>query len=279
MDPQIPSYKPTDQGHGQPKAAGHGFWPSWKGNKLFTVIVAIFMVYLTVLIGVLVQLNLSRALDVGKAPAERHNIMISGTGETSGIPDIAVVNLGFQADKETVSAAQKQNTETVNAFLQDLRGMNILSEDIQTSNYNIWPLEKYNNVTYKSETYAYRVSQEIRVKIRNLDQVSNVLDLAGRHQLNQVSGLSFEIDNVENLKDEARVKALEDAKDKAARIAEALGVKIVKVVSFSESLNGSAISKYAVSAYGEMGGGGYAPSVEKGSLDVTVDVAVTYEIE
>ena len=90
--------------------------------------------------------------------------------------------------------------------------------------------------------------------------------------------MTFEIDNPDKLKEEARQKALEQAKTKAEALANIVGVKLGKVVSFSES-SSTPTQYYSGYAMAEgMGGGGAAPAVEAGSNEITVFATVQYEI-
>ena len=160
-----------------------------------------------------------------------------------------------------------------------MRDIGIKADDIQTSNYNIQPRFDYRDGA--SRVNGYTITQAVSVKVRDLSRVGDVLGKAGQVGVNQVNGITFTIDEPTSLQQEARKKALEDAKKKANELAQSLGVEIVRVVSFSET-------PYAYSALpmtpsyradGMGGGGGYvAPSIQSGSLDVTSNVVVTFEI-
>jgi hypothetical protein len=127
---------------------------------------------------------------------------------------------------------------------------------------------------------GYTISQSVTVKIRDLTKISDVLAKAGESGANQVGGLNFTFDDPENLKVQARDKAIVNAKSKAETLANSLGIKLGRIVGFIEG--GSApypITMYkSAEAYG-MGGGGAAPQVEAGSQDITSNVSITYEID
>jgi hypothetical protein len=112
-----------------------------------------------------------------------------------------------------------------------------------------------------------------------MDKVSSIIEAAGSIGLNQVGNLSFDIDNPEKLKEEARAKALQQAKEKASSLSAVAGVKLGKIISFSESSNGSQpMPLYAMDkAVSGMGGGG-TPTVEAGSNEIIVIATVEYEI-
>lgn len=254
-------------------------WPSWKNNKLFVVLVVLVMLGLLGLLGTIVANNLKSYRYIGRPTAERDTILISGEGKVTGIPDVATIDVGLMTEKPDVKSAQIENTQKMNRLIANLKNLGVDSKDIQTSYYNIYP--QYDWPNGKQVLRGYQVSQGVSVKIRNMDKIGDILAAAGEGGANQVSGLSFNIDDPEALKQEARVKALENAKEKAEALARVAGVGLGKIVSFSESSVMPPILYKSMDALG-LGGGGEgapAPTVEAGSMDIVVDVTVSYEIK
>ncbi len=254
------------------------FWPSWSENKIFTVLVSLALIAFLVLVSVMTR-NLLKNYDyIGRPGEQRDTITISGEGKITALPDIATVMLGLNTEKKTVAAAQKENTDKMNQLIKKLKDQGIDSKDIKTTNYSIYP--QYDWVNGRQILRGYQVNQTVTVKIRNLDKVGDVLSIAGDLGLNQVGGLSFDIDEPETIKQEARIKALENARDKAMALAQVMSVKLGKVVSFSES---SSVPPPIYKTYAAEGIGGAAPApapeVSSGSIDVIVDATVVYEIK
>jgi uncharacterized protein YggE len=112
-----------------------------------------------------------------------------------------------------------------------------------------------------------------------LEKIGDILAAAGQGGANQVGGISFAIDEPEKLKQQAREKALVNAHEKASALARISGVRLGKIVSFTES-DASTPIPYPI-FYGREGLGGadtVAPKIEKGSLDVIIVATVTYEL-
>ncbi|MBU1146289.1 SIMPL domain-containing protein [Patescibacteria group bacterium] len=252
--------------------------PQLKNNRALKIFTALVMLGLFVFLGTLVANNLKSYQYIGKPTAERDTIAISGEGKVTGIPDIATVSVGLQTEKADVKSAQTENTNKMNRLIANLKNLGVDSQDIQTSYYNIYP--QYDWPNGKQILRGYQVSQGVAVKIRNLSKIGDILAAAGEGGANQVSGLSFNIDDPEALRQEARVKALENAKEKADALARVAGVKLGKIVSFSE-YSGTPTPLYKSYDMGGIGGGGEvaAPTVESGSMDIVVDVSVSYEIK
>lgn len=253
------------------------FWPTWKTNKLFTIAALLLVVGVLAVLGTVMAKNLKSYQYIGKPTVERDTITISGQGKVTGVPDIATIDVGLVTEKPDVASAQKENTEKMNRLIKKMKDLGVNEKDIQTIYYNIYP--QYDWPNGKQVLRGYQVNQGVRVKIRDLNKIGDILIAAGEGGANQVSGLSFNIDDPEKLKQEARIKALENAKEKAEALAQVAGVKLGKIVSFSEYEERPLAPVYRAYEGLGLGEGEVAPEIEKGTLDVVVNVTVSYEIK
>ncbi len=249
---------------------------AWKENKLLSALLVVGIIF----IASEVRNDFKKYDYIGKPTTSRDLITISGEGKVTAIPDIAVVEAGVTTEKSDVRAAQKENADKMNALAAQARALRIVDKDIQTTNYQIYP--QYDYANGKQRLRGYQVTQSVKIKIRDLSKIGSLLAAVGDAGANQVSGVSFTIDDPEALRQQAREKALDNARAKAKSLADHAGVKLGKIVSFSE---GNA-SPTPMPYYGRaeaMGIGGasdaaIAPPVAAGSLDIIVDVDVSYEI-
>jgi len=243
------------------------------------VLAGILLVYLIVYLGALTSNKLREFKFIGRAPGLPTNITVDGEGKVTSVPNLATVSVGAVSEKPSVGAAQQENTQKMNKFLAELKKLSIADKDVQTAQYNIYP--KYDYTDGKSKLVGYTVSQNVTVKIRDLTKIEAVLSEAGRLELNQVSGLNFTIDDPEDLRAQARAKALANVQKKAASLARGLGVRLVRVVSYYESPTSQPPIYFDTRAIG-LGVGGAAPEapeIQPGSQEVTVNVSVVYEVE
>lgn len=211
-------------------------------------------------------------------PIERNTITVSGEGKVVVIPDLANITLGMQVERKTVAEAQAENTRVMNAIIEKVKSFEVDKKDVQTSSYNISPV--YDYVDGRSVLRGYQVSQNIAVKVRNLERVGDIIGAAGSLGANQVGGIEFTTDDVEKVKQEARIKAMENAKDKAEALADVTGVDLRRVISFNESFGGGYAPVFrAYDMKAESAAGNPAPVIEAGSNEIIVNVSVTYEIE
>lgn len=209
-----------------------------------------------------------------------NTVSFSGEGKVVAKPDMAKVQLSIVTDAPTSKAAQDENSKKSKAVTDYLKKQDIDDKDIKTTGYNIYPQYKYPQYGGQPTITGYQVNQSVEVKIRDLDKVSNILDGIVAAGTNQVNNLSFEIDEPEKLKAEAREKAIEDAKKKANELEGQLGINLGKIVNFSENTGGYPIPIYMtaeVDGRGGVGGGG--PTVPTGENEIVVNVTITYQIK
>lgn len=217
---------------------------------------------------------------IGKPENVRDTISVSGTAKMSVKPDIARMNVGVLSTGKTVAETQKQNTDKMNAITSAIKGFGVKDDDIQTSNYNIYP--QYDWTDGKQILRGYQVSQNLSIKIRDLEKIGDILAKAGELGSNQIGGISFEVDDTVALQKQARDKAIVDAKEKAQALAKSLGMQLGKVVSFSED-SGSYPTPMYYNSYEKVSmdsaGSAPAPDVQSGSLDVSKSVSITFELK
>lgn len=210
--------------------------------------------------------------------AQVHGISVSGTGEASGAPDLALIDLGVSAEAKTVEEARDTAAEAMNDVLDAIKDDGVADEDIQTRQFRIEP--EYEYPDGERVLTGFRVTNIVQVKVRDLDRVSQVIDdvadAAG--DVVQVQSLSFTIDEPEALRAEAREEAMADARAKAESLADLAGVKLGEPLSINESIVGVPPMPYLEAAPAGRGGAEVTP-IEPGELEVSVSVDVLYAID
>ena len=248
---------------------------SIKENKLLAVLLIVGIIW----IAGQIRNDFKEHRYIGRPTDIRDTITIEGEGKVTAIPDIATVEAGIMTEKSDVLAAQKENTDKMNALTKRVKDLGVEEKDVQTTNYQIYP--QYDYLEGRQRLRGYQVTQSVKVKIRDLSKIGEILSAAGASGANQVSGVSFTIDEPEALRQQAREKALDNALQKAKSLADHAGVKLGKIVSFSESGGGAPpVPYYARAEAFGMGGDAAvkAPDIQAGSLEVVVSVNVSYEI-
>ena len=232
----------------------------------------------------LIVLIISLGVDIfNKVRVESDNtISVSATGEVYASPDLALTTFSVVTEAEAVDSAISQNAEKMNAVIDYIKGQEVEDKDLKTTSFNIYPrYEWYEKGTCvppcpsgRRVLVGYEVRQSLQVKIRNMENIGQIIQGTTNKGVNQVSNLQFTIDNQDELKNQARAQAVENAKTKAKTLASQLGVKLVKITSFSES---AAFPRY-YGLEGSVAMGGGAPQIEPGENKIEVTVSITYEI-
>lgn len=227
---------------------------------------------------------------IGSGIAPQSLISVSGTSEVLATPDIATFSFSVVAEATTVDAAQADAAKRTNAALAVVKSFGVDDKNIQTTGYNIYPRYEYPKTTAlcvelpcppsgSRKLVGYEVSQTVSVKVRKISDAGSMLSKLGGAGISDISGLTFSLDNEDAVKDEARGKAITDAQTKAKTLAQQLGVRLVRVINFSES--GNYPIYYAKTAAMGLGGGPEAapvPEIPAGQNTITSNVNITYEI-
>jgi uncharacterized protein len=245
-------------------------------KKLFILLI-VFLVGLTAFWGVRIA-EMYNSMQ-GDYPRE---ITVEGEGKAYAAPDMATLHLGVNTEAKTSEAAVEQNTEKMNKVIESVKAAGIEQEDIQTTNYYLSPNYEWSQ-DRGSYTDGYVLDQSLTIKIRDLENVSNVMSAASGAGATTMTGLTFEIEDPDKVLEEAREKAVAKAKVKAANIEKQSGLDLGKVVSYYE---------YQGNDFGYAKGGMYmeemamssdsartAPAIEPGQEEVSITVSITYKIK
>lgn len=171
------------------------------------------------------------------------SINVRGEGEVMAKPDIGAFSFSVTAEADDATTAQTDSAEKTNAILAYLKEAGVEDKDVKTSGYSLNPKYRYETKVCAANMYCppgepiidgYTVTQTIEVKVRNLDKAGDLIRGAGERGATNISGLSFTIDDESNLKAEAREEAIADAKEKARVLADQLGVRLVRIMSYYE---------------------------------------------
>ena len=203
-----------------------------------------------------------------------NQIHVVGTGTVTASPDIATAQIGVQTFSSEVEPAINENNRKSDAIQATLRKQGIEEKDMRTSSFSIYPQRDYHH-DKPDEIIGYQVNNTISVIIRDLDSVGEILQAAIDAGSNNIYGINFTLDDQEPFEDEARVKAIEDAREKAESMAEAAGINLGKVLSISESSGSWPIM--AKADYDRMESGGAVP-IQPGELELTISVEMVFEI-
>ncbi|MDD4289692.1 MAG: SIMPL domain-containing protein [Patescibacteria group bacterium] len=210
----------------------------------------------------------------------QYQISVIGQGKVQYKNDTAKINLGVQIDNiaKAEDALNQLNTK-INKIYSEVEKLGINREDIKTQNYYLNP--NYNVINNNPKVTGYNANQTIVVTLKDIEKneelISKIIQTATINGANQINGVSFENSKINDIKQEARIKAIEDARGRSRILAKALGVKLGKVVGWWETYNPE--MSYGGSDKGGMGAGGISPTITAGIGEITVEVNISYKIK
>lgn len=227
-------------------------------------------------------------------------LTVTGEGRSRQTPDLAMFTAGVTTQGATAAEALSANSTAMDRVIAQLRGAGIASRDIQTSNLSIEPVytdpnrEAAMSARFGGRPYVapppeaampkivgYRASNSVTVRQRNLREFGRVIDTLVGAGANQVNGPSFTMDDPDPALDEARVEAVQKAKERARLFARAAGLKVVRILSIAEG-GGYFGPSPVIFATGQMAGGAPPPPppapVQPGELQMTASVTVLFEL-
>ena len=158
---------------------------------------------------------------------------VSATGETTRVPDVAVISAGVVTRAPTAGAAIQENSARMDRVLAALKRAGVADRDVQTSSINLNPEYRYQE-NRAPELVGYTASNQVNIRFRDIRNSGRILDALVAEGANQINGPTLTIDKPEEALDEARVNAVANGRARAELYARALGKRVTRVVSVSE---------------------------------------------
>lgn len=173
------------------------------------------------------------ALPVGASAEGR--LTVSGEARIAAVPDMAIITLGADGRGPTAIDAMNVTSGAVEAILARLKGLGVEARDIQTSQLRVSEQTRWDNQRNEDIFLGYYATNTVRVRVRDLDGIGPLLSAVLNDGANKLQNLSFAVQEPREIEDEARRRAVADAKAKAELYASAAGVTLGSVVDLRDS--------------------------------------------
>jgi hypothetical protein len=203
---------------------------------------------------------------------------IVATGEVSRVPDIARISAGVVTTATTATAALEQNTRQMRTVRDALRKAGIADRDIQTSAINLHPDYRHDERGGQPQLIGYRAQNEVSVRFRDIANTGKILDALVAQGANQINGPMLTIDKPEAALDEARTRALANARARAELYARATGKKVGRILAISEGGSNPVMMmrREAIQVTGSAADGNM---IEPGEQVLSISLTVSYELD
>lgn len=210
------------------------------------------------------------------AHAEERRILVSGTGTILAEPDMATITLGVTNQDEQASAAMAATSEAVTQILKRLEDMGLESRDVQTRDLSLSPVwTGRGNSGEAPEITGFTASNRVLVRVRDLDNLGQIMDAVIQDGANDFGGLTFSVQDPKPLEAEARAGAVADAAAKAQQLAQAAGVTLGPVISISDGASGNRPDPL-IREFSRMDSA--SVPIASGEVSVSVNISMEFEI-
>lgn len=237
---------------------------------------------LAVIIGGLFYVS-GKKIEADNMPGEEGMITVSGEGRAFAVPDIAEISVGVSTGRQATAAAAMEKLKTdMDSVIAAAKEEGVEEKDIRTESF--WLNPAYDWQDGRQIPRGFEASQSVRIKVRDIDNVSAVLGATTAGGANQAGSVNFTVDDPEEKRAEAREEAIEEAKAKAEVLADQLGVSLGEIKSFNEGFGGGVpppiyYERMAVGMGGGSDAANQASPLPAGEQEMVVTVNITYELE
>jgi len=210
--------------------------------------------------------------------SQQEGIWVSGQGKVTVVPDIATLRLGVEAQQASVAEAQSQASEAMNRVMDSLADNGVAKKDIQTQYFSIRKVTRWDNEKQQEIVIGYRVSNIVTAKVRDIDKVGVIIDAVAEAggDLTRIDSVGFSVDDPSAYYEEAREKAIADAKTKATQLAEFAGVSLGKPIYIAEGVYYPPVTR---GVYEEAPMPAAAPPpISPGEMEISLTVQIVYAI-
>ena len=212
---------------------------------------------------------------------------VSGTAEIRVKPDRVTMTLGVHERSQNLNEANRKMSEVINAIIDFCKQNHIDESNIQTAYIQIHPQYRYSEIGLSQQQY-FIVQQSLTVTLEDVDQYNQVIYGLLNLGVNTVENVHFWSSEAAAYRNQARLNAVEAAKEKAVLLAGAAGIRLGPIVNVAEDSNlmGVYRSPHAMSANSSLamhqegfGGSGADNAVSvAGMVSVHATVRLTYQV-
>ncbi|MFH1064568.1 MAG: SIMPL domain-containing protein [Candidatus Woesearchaeota archaeon] len=237
-----------------------------------------------VIVALAIMFAPSADINVSSDGSTTSTISVSGQAQFDVDPDQAEIYIRVQTEEPTANRAQEENARLMTTVMEALKKSGVADDEMETTNYNLWPQQKWDPDTREYEDTGFIAQHLLKVTTDDVTGVGNLLDVAVKNGANGLDRIEFTLSDKkrDDVNSEALAQASSSAKDKAEAIAQGLGVRLGDIKAVSESNVGYtpyARPMYAMAEMDSANAGGFKTSVAPESVTVSASISIAYEIK
>jgi uncharacterized protein YggE len=232
------------------------------------------------LVGMASPMALGADGDEGKDREQVETITVTGQGKIGAAPDVAEVSVGVVTEAAAAKDALAQNSDAMAGLHRTIKDFGVASKDVQTTSLNLYPQYSQprpnrQGLNEPPRIVGYRVENLVRVKCRDISKLGRLLDTLASSGANTIHGINFRIDDDSKLLDEARKRAMADARHTAELLAGEAGAVLGRPIRIRE---GAAPMPFPVAPMGRVMAAAAPVPVAPGEVETNVTVEVVYRL-
>lgn len=210
---------------------------------------------------------------------DKRTLQVNGKGEVMIKPDIAFIAISVETDSDSAFSASNENAKKMQRVVKEIKLAIGKDDKISTSGYNLSPRYEYNKSARQSELIGYRASNRLNIETKKIKKLGEIIDKSISAGANKVDSLSFGSSNSDESRRQALANAVKDARKTAQIVADASGVKLLKILTISPSYNYPIPLRRDFAVAGKMAMESAPTQIEAGELTITANVNIVFEIE
>lgn len=255
----------------------------WLGNHSVRGTMILVFVLLAIYLFAQTLVTMKEYKYVGGGVPVTNTITVAGTGEAFAAPDTTQFSFSVIEKAASAAEAQQQATAKMDQALDAVRAAGVEDANIKTVSYDVHPnYQQVECVRYPCpapKIDGFEVVQTEEIKIKDAQKAGELITTLAGLGVQNISQLSFTIEDEDAIQQKARAQAVAEAKKKAAELASTLGVSLVRIVGFSED-GAQPIPYYAKDSMSIRSEAAQAAPAElpQGQNKITSNVSITYEI-
>lgn len=209
-------------------------------------------------------------------PARTH-VAVTGTGRVERAADTAQATFIVEGIRPTAAQARSVAAGIAAEVLGSLTAAGLPAADIRTAGIEVTPTWDHDG--NRAVRTGFTVTNRISALVRDLELVGAVLDAGLESGATGLDGVSFQLADATGDATQARRLAVEDARARAATIAEAAGGTLGRLVSITEDAVPGPTPRPAM-RMAALAAESFSPTpVLPGSIEVAVTVTAEWEVE
>lgn len=219
-------------------------------------------------------------------------VSFSAEGKVVAKPDVAKIVISVITQGEKAETVQTENNEKMQEVISFVKEQGVTEDDIKTTRYSLNPQYDYDWCHEGVETayhrscppkiVGYQLDQGVEVKMRDFEKINTIIGGLSDKGVNKISNVSFEIDDPEAYRNEARIQALNKIEERARLLSQETSIRLGRIVTISEGQFNYPIYRSALDMEKAMVGSPeeIMPSapIESGTEEVSITLSVTYEL-